>query len=99
MSQSFRKCAGLVLYRISNKGLEFLLVNDSFNNNRHWTPVKGELVGEEDAQAAAVRELKENLNLQLGRDYEIQPGFTVQIKYLSGLKYVSWFIIVMGKEG
>jgi ADP-ribose pyrophosphatase YjhB (NUDIX family) len=86
MAQNFKQCAGFILTRISNKGLEFLLVNDSFNNNRHWTPPKGEIIEGEDEETCAVRELKEILSLQNVRDYVIEPGFAIQIKYLSGVK-------------
>lgn len=39
--------AGLIVYRIGSD-IEFLLLNDSCSDRRHWTPPKGKVVAQED---------------------------------------------------
>lgn len=39
--------AGLVIYRIQ-RNVEYLLLNDSFTNKKHWFCPKGQVIGNED---------------------------------------------------
>lgn len=39
--------AGLLIYRIQ-RNVEFLLINDSFTNKKHWVCPKGLVLGQED---------------------------------------------------
>ncbi|KAI8804323.1 hypothetical protein BJ742DRAFT_825696 [Cladochytrium replicatum] len=76
--------AGLVLYRI-HRVPEFLLLNDSFSNKRHWTPPKGRVIGQENEVKCALRETIDSTGLS-AKDLSIvdSENFRVEIKYLSG---------------
>lgn len=39
--------AGLVIYRIQ-RNVEYLLLNDSFTNKKHWFCPKGQIIGNEE---------------------------------------------------
>lgn len=40
--------AGLIIYRINRNNVEYLLLNDSFTNKKHWFCPKGQVLGNED---------------------------------------------------
>ncbi|KAI9207071.1 uncharacterized protein BJ171DRAFT_311248 [Polychytrium aggregatum] len=48
--------ASLLIYRFNRNTIEFLLVNDSFSNKRHWSPPRGKIIGQEDPLPCALRE-------------------------------------------
>jgi predicted NUDIX family NTP pyrophosphohydrolase len=83
--------AGLVLYRVRNGKLEFLLVHPGgplWKNKDAgvWSIPKGELEAEEDPLAAAKREFAEELGFQPeGRFVELTP-----IKQKSGKVVHAW---------
>lgn len=42
--------AGLIIYRIQRKNnIEYLLLNDTFTNKKHWFCPKGQVIGNEDS--------------------------------------------------
>lgn len=41
--------AGLIIYRIQrHNNIEYLLLNDTFTNKKHWFCPKGQVIGNED---------------------------------------------------
>ena len=74
-----KKSAGLLLYRFTVAGLEFLLIHPGgpFWKNKDlgsWSIPKGELNDHEDPLAAAVREVKEETGIVAKGDFiELQP--------------------------
>lgn len=56
------KLAGAVVYRKEKEGLIFAFVHDVFG---YWTLSKGHLEGEESAEDGAIREIKEELDLDI----------------------------------
>lgn len=76
--------AGLVIYRIQ-RNVEYLLLNDSFTNKKHWFCPKGQVIGNEDEIKCALRETYENTGLR-PTDLRIEEGFAIELKYLSGTK-------------
>lgn len=39
--------AGLLIYRLQ-RNVEYLLLNDTFTNKKHWFCPKGQVIGQED---------------------------------------------------
>ncbi|CEP10318.1 hypothetical protein [Parasitella parasitica] len=76
--------AGLVIYRIQ-RNVEFLLLNDSFANKKHWFCPKGQVIGNEDEIKCAIRETHEATGLG-PKDLHIEEGFAIELRYLSGTK-------------
>ncbi|KAG2195420.1 hypothetical protein INT47_002859 [Mucor saturninus] len=76
--------AGLVIYRIQ-RNVEYLLLNDSFTNKKHWFCPKGQVIGNEDEIKCALRETFETTGLRPS-ELRIEEGFTIELKYLSGTK-------------
>ncbi|KAJ1972850.1 hypothetical protein H4R34_005270, partial [Dimargaris verticillata] len=70
--------AGLLIFRYERGQPEFLLINNTFNHQRHWTPPKGQIIGAED-----------ELN-----DLAIEEAFSAKLKYISNTqaKHVSYFM-------
>lgn len=62
------KLAGAVVYRKENDNFIFALVHDVFG---YWTLSKGHLEGEETAEQGAVREIKEEIDLDIKIEKEI----------------------------
>lgn len=62
------KLAGAVVYRKENDDFIFALVHDVFG---YWTLSKGHLEGEETAEQGAVREIKEEIGLDIKIEKEI----------------------------
>jgi predicted NUDIX family NTP pyrophosphohydrolase len=83
--------AGILLYRIRNGALEFLLVHPGgpFWKNKDagaWTIPKGEIADNEDALAAAKREFEEELGFKPGGPFiELTP-----IKQKAGKMVHAW---------
>jgi Predicted NTP pyrophosphohydrolase len=83
--------AGILLYRIRNGALEFLLVHPGgpFWKNKDagaWTIPKGEIADNEDALAAAKREFEEELGFKPGGPFiELTP-----IKQKAGKTVHAW---------
>lgn len=61
------KSAGIIIYRIQNNKIEYLLLNHPRDN--HWTPPKGGLDRGEESLDAAIRETEEETGLIHGRNY------------------------------
>ncbi|KAI8089391.1 uncharacterized protein BX664DRAFT_314602 [Halteromyces radiatus] len=76
--------AGLLVYR-SQRNIEFLLLNDSFTNKKHWFCPKGLIIGQEDEQRCALRETFETTGLG-PKQLRIEEGFKIELKYLSGTR-------------
>ncbi|KAI8646436.1 hypothetical protein BD408DRAFT_410223 [Parasitella parasitica] len=76
--------AGLVIYRIQ-RNVEFLLLNDSFSNKKHWFCPKGQVIGNEDEIKCALRETHEATGLG-PKELNIEEGFAIELTYLSGTK-------------
>ncbi|KAJ3064783.1 nudix (nucleoside diphosphate linked moiety X)-type motif 2, partial [Quaeritorhiza haematococci] len=91
--------AGIVIYRIQ-RSIEFLLVNDSFSNKRHWTPPKGKVIGQEDELKCAIREVIDLTGLS-AKDIHIEDNFRAEIKYLSGSrpKSVVYYLAQISQNG
>lgn len=62
------KLAGAVVYRKENDDFIFALVHDVFG---YWTLSKGHLEGEETAEQGAIREIKEEIGLDIKIEKEI----------------------------
>ncbi|KAI9485817.1 MAG: hypothetical protein EXX96DRAFT_613668 [Benjaminiella poitrasii] len=76
--------AGLVIYRIQ-RNIEYLLINDSFSNKKHWFCPKGPIIGNEEDIKCALRETFETTGLRPS-ELHIEEGFAIELKYLSGTK-------------
>ncbi|KAI9270123.1 hypothetical protein EDC94DRAFT_598181 [Helicostylum pulchrum] len=76
--------AGLVIYRIQ-RNVEYLLLNDSFTNKKHWFCPKGQIIGNEEEIKCALRETFEATGLR-PTDLRIEEGFVIEFKYLSDTK-------------
>jgi predicted NUDIX family NTP pyrophosphohydrolase len=68
-----RVSAGLVLYRIRDRGLEIFLAHPggpffARKDEGHWTIPKGEVEAGEDMLATAIREVREETGLELSKD-------------------------------
>ncbi|CAH1765056.1 4585_t:CDS:2 [Entrophospora sp. SA101] len=72
---------GILLYRIQ-RHIEFLLLNDTFSNKRHWTAPKGRVIRQEDEVKCALRNTIEITGLSV-KDIRIEEGFRAEITYLS----------------
>ncbi|KAJ3325490.1 nudix (nucleoside diphosphate linked moiety X)-type motif 2 [Blyttiomyces sp. JEL0837] len=86
--------AGVILYRIQ-RSTEFLLLNDSYSNKRHWAPPKGKIIGSEDEVKCALRETADITGLSAKSIVIDEPTtFRVEIKYLSGTtpKHVIFYV-------
>jgi predicted NUDIX family NTP pyrophosphohydrolase len=83
--------SGLLVYRIRNSALEFLLVHPGgpFWKNKDdgaWTIPKGEIGGDEEPLAAAIREFEEELGFKPGGPFiELTP-----IKQKAGKTVHAW---------
>ena len=66
---------GVIIYRDSNKELEFLAVKSEENN--HWSFPKGHMENEENEEETAKREVLEETGLHI----IIQDGFKSKIEY------------------
>ncbi|KAG2226931.1 hypothetical protein INT45_010210 [Circinella minor] len=76
--------AGLLIYR-SQRNVEYLLLNDSFTNKKHWFCPKGQVIGQEDEVKCALRETFEVTGLS-PKDLRVEEGFKIELKYLSGTR-------------
>ncbi|KAI7902453.1 uncharacterized protein BX663DRAFT_76035 [Cokeromyces recurvatus] len=76
--------AGLVIYR-TQRNIEYLLINDSFSNKKHWFCPKGPIIGNEEDIKCALRETFETTGLKPS-ELHIEEGFAIELKYLSGTK-------------
>jgi len=85
--------AGLLLYRIRNGALEFLLVHPGGpfwknKDNGAWTIPKGEIADNEEPLAAAIREFEEELGFKpSGQFIELTP-----IKQKAGKLVHAWAV-------
>ncbi|KAJ2805185.1 hypothetical protein H4R20_002190 [Coemansia guatemalensis] len=78
--------AGLLIYRISpRKPIEYLLLNDSLDNHRHWYPPKGKRIGSEDELKCALRETLDLTGLG-ANDLVADSAFRAELKYVDGIK-------------
>jgi predicted NUDIX family NTP pyrophosphohydrolase len=88
-----KKSAGILLYRLLNKGIEFFLVHPGgpFFINKDtgtWSIPKGEFSDTENAFDAAIREFKEEIGIDLrGKAIELSP-----IKQKGGKQVFAWAI-------
>ncbi|CAO3663691.1 unnamed protein product [Rhizopus microsporus] len=74
--------AGLIIYRIQrHNNIEYLLLNDTFTNKKHWFCPKGQVIGNEDT----IKETFEATGLR-PTELRIEEGFAVELRYLSGTK-------------
>ena len=80
--------AGILLYRQGTQGVEILLVHPSgdYNAQAPWSIPKGEIDEDEDAQTAALRELKEETGVTAG-----DAEFLGSVIYPTNKKEVSCF--------
>ncbi|KAI9495893.1 hypothetical protein BDB00DRAFT_786111 [Zychaea mexicana] len=76
--------AGLLIYRLQ-RNVEYLLLNDSFTNKKHWFCPKGQVIGQEDEVKCALRETFEATGLS-PKDLRVEEGFKIELKYLSGTR-------------
>ncbi|KAJ3101050.1 nudix (nucleoside diphosphate linked moiety X)-type motif 2 [Phlyctochytrium planicorne] len=85
--------AGIILYRVQ-RSTEFLLLNDSYSNKRHWAPPKGKVIGNEDQVKCAIRETVDITGLSAKSIQIADSNFRIEIKYLSGTtpKHVAYFV-------
>ncbi|KAJ2161072.1 hypothetical protein GGF46_001743 [Coemansia sp. RSA 552] len=86
--------AGLLIYRISpRRPIEYLLLNDAFDNHRHWYPPKGRMIGSEDELKCALRESLDLTGLGAG-DLVADEAFRAELKYVDGIqpKQVVYFL-------
>ena len=75
------KSCGAIVYKKENNELKFLLV---YQSNGHYSFPKGHVENQETELETALREIKEETNL----DVEIDPNFRHQITYLVESKNV-----------
>ena len=86
-----KQSAGILIYRITNKQPEFMLVHPGgpFWKNKDagvWSIPKGEFTNEEDALDVAKRELKEELGMELSGNFiKLSP-----VKLKSGKVVQAW---------
>ncbi|KAI8137841.1 hypothetical protein BJV82DRAFT_633429 [Fennellomyces sp. T-0311] len=73
--------SGLLIYRLQ-RNVEYLLLNDSFTNKKHWFFPEGEVKGKEDEVKCALRETNELIRLN-PQDLHVET-FKIQYKYLVG---------------
>ncbi|KAJ2651573.1 hypothetical protein IW137_000603 [Coemansia sp. RSA 1287] len=86
--------AGLLIYRISaRKPIEYLLLNDSYENHKHWYPPKGRTPGTEDELKCAIRETMDVTGLR-AHDMDADSAFRAEVKYVDGVqpKQVVYFL-------
>ncbi|RUS16862.1 hypothetical protein BC938DRAFT_476439 [Jimgerdemannia flammicorona] len=91
--------AGLLIYR-AQRNIEFLLLNDTFSNKKHWIAPKGRVIGQEDELKCALRETIEITGLNT-KDLHIDEQFKAEIKYLSETrpKRVVYYLAQLGDYG
>ncbi|KAI9280052.1 hypothetical protein BY458DRAFT_553467 [Sporodiniella umbellata] len=78
--------AGLIIYRTQRKNnIEYLLLNDTFTNKKHWFCPKGQVIGTEDVVKCALRETFEVAGLRPS-ELRVEEGFAIEIRYLSGTR-------------
>ncbi|ORE02570.1 hypothetical protein BCV72DRAFT_265115 [Rhizopus microsporus var. microsporus] len=78
--------AGLIIYRIQrHNNIEYLLLNDTFTNKKHWFCPKGQVIGNEDTIKCSLRETFEATGLR-PTELRIEEGFAIELRYLSGTK-------------
>ncbi|KAJ2714981.1 hypothetical protein H4R19_001452 [Coemansia spiralis] len=78
--------AGTVLYRVGpQRPVEYLVVNESFKNHRHWCPPKGRRVGDEDELKCAVRETLDLTGLGAA-DVVADEAFRAELRYVDGIR-------------
>ena len=65
------KLAGAVVYRVAEDGINFALVHDIFG---YWTLSKGHVEEKEKLEDATVRELKEEINLNIKIEEELDTN-------------------------
>ncbi|CAO3661681.1 unnamed protein product [Rhizopus stolonifer] len=74
--------AGLIIYRTQRKNnTEYLLLNDTFTNKKHWFCSKGQVIGNEDT----IKETFEVTGLR-PNELRIEEGFAIELRYLSGTR-------------
>ncbi|ORX96918.1 hypothetical protein K493DRAFT_407074 [Basidiobolus meristosporus CBS 931.73] len=73
---------GFLIFR-QQRSLEFLLINDTFSNKRHWTPPKGKVIGDEDELKCAIRETINITGVNI-KELTIDKNFRAELRYLSG---------------
>ncbi|KAI8835547.1 eIF4-gamma/eIF5/eIF2-epsilon-domain-containing protein [Chytridium lagenaria] len=80
------------------RSTEFLLLNDSYSNKRHWAPPKGKVIGNEDEVKHLLGALSEkpltSLDFPPRASNITDSSFRIEIKYLSGTtpKHVAYFV-------
>jgi bis(5'-nucleosidyl)-tetraphosphatase len=75
--------AGLILFRKTSEQspIEYLLLQTSYGKN-HWTPPKGHLDEGETELETAIRETKEESNLENNIDYNIiDLDYKIELRY------------------
>jgi len=88
-----KKSAGILLYRFNNKEIEFFLVHPGGpffvkKDSGAWSIPKGEFDESENAFAAAIREFKEEVGVDLsGKAITLSP-----VKQKSGKEVFAWAI-------
>lgn len=75
------KSAGVVVFRRTEKGNMYLILENS--SNHHWDFAKGNIEPGESDDAAAMREMKEEAGLE---KVELMPGFKESMNYFYRLK-------------
>lgn len=73
------RAAGMLVYRISNNTIEYLLLQASYPPF-HWTPPKGHLDPGEDELTAALRETKEEAGIDKDK-LEVHKDFDIVLQY------------------
>ncbi|XP_014364644.2 bis(5'-nucleosyl)-tetraphosphatase [asymmetrical] [Papilio machaon] len=76
---SLTSAAGLVIFRYSNKVIQFLLLQTSYGQN-HWTPPKGHVDPGESNWVTALRETKEEAGYS-ENDLEIYKDVSYTLNY------------------
>lgn len=73
------RAAGLIIYRLVEKRIEYLLLQTSYGQH-HWTPPKGHVDSGESDFETALRETEEEAGLK-AQDLDIDKDFKVELRY------------------
>ncbi|KAI6242546.1 Bis(5'-nucleosyl)-tetraphosphatase [asymmetrical] [Aphelenchoides fujianensis] len=87
------RAAGLLVYRVANQQFEYLLLKASYPPY-HWTPPKGHVDPGENEWQAAVREAREEANIEPA-DVDVHKDFEHKMEYdtpKEGRKTVTYWL-------
>jgi bis(5'-nucleosidyl)-tetraphosphatase len=71
------RSAGAIIYRLRGRHVEFLLIKQHTKRSGYWSFPRGHLEAGENDEQAAIREVKE----EVGLDITILPGFSQDVTY------------------